>query len=211
MEQNGRIRLDEQALMLLQTLSLCPKSWKMLCLLELQKEKYNVQQLPLASEQKLPALEGSRSDMSYIFEHFTEFIKTPAEANAYGFWCSLIDGSFIPEIIMPIRYERVVKPIVLRQHSSLVVLQEKRKHLKAILKEFSNNLEQNTTFSLCNITLATALATLDYLGEISWHNQDFIHLYNWYLAIKSHPVFSVVLKQKCHGIVPNLTFTKKDF
>lgn len=202
--------------MLIQTLSLCPRSWKMLCLFEEYKIEYRAQQLPINCKLEFPIIDKYNSDFSYLFANLTKFASGENEAQIYGIWSSIIDCSIIPEIINQIRYERIIKPIVHREYSCLATLRAKRTQLKQKLKEISEYLSNNQWlsgkhFSICDITLATAIACMDYLGEIQWQDQDLQHLYNWYLKIKSRPSFQVVLEQKCSGVNPHANFAKIDF
>lgn len=202
--------------MLAKTLSLCPRSWKILLLLEEHKISYKTQQLELATRLQFPIIDQYTSDLSYIFAHFSKFNKSDEDAQFYGIWSSLLDCALIPEIIMPIRYERIIKPIVFREHPSMEILRQKRIQLKKQLKEISEYLMNSswlgaTPFSISDITLSTAIATMDYLGEINWQDPDFQDLYAWYLKTKSRPSFGVILEQRCQGVAPHTCFSKIDF
>ncbi len=202
--------------MLLQALSLCPRSWKLIFLLEELKIDYKLQNLALNSKNEFPILENHHSDFSYIFTNMSKIALTEEEKKFYGIWSSIIDCKLIPEIIMPIRYERSIKPIVFREHSCLSTLSKKRSELKTKLKEISEYLRNNQWlgpkhFSICDITLSTAIACMDYLGEIAWSDPELESLYTWYLKIKSRSSFKPILEQKCRGIKAHLNFQKIDF
>lgn len=175
-----------------------------------------MQILPLSAHEKFPSTDKHRSDMGYIFAHFDQFITSPSEAEQFGYWNNIVDGILIPEIIWPIRHERIIKPLVLREHSCLNRLKEKREQMRSVLQELAKYLNINGNiskngFSICDITLATAIATLDYLGEISWQNEEIKPLYDWYITVKCRPIFITILKQKCQGISAHSNFAKVDF
>lgn len=202
--------------MIVQALNLCPRSWKILLLLEEYKIEYKPQYLMPNTRLEFPIIGPYTSDLAYIFTNFNQFIKSQEEAQFYGIWLSIIDTALIPEIIMPIRHERIIKPIVFRQHSCLNTLMNKRGQLKKKLYEISEYLGNNqwlgpSYFSICDITLSTSIATMDYLGEITWHDAQLEHLYAWYLKIKSRAAFQIILKQKCHGMHAHNSFCKIDF
>lgn len=202
--------------MLLQALQLCPRSWKLICLFEENGINYQIKQLPLSTSLDFPTFNGFNSDLAYIFGQFTQFVQTEQEAKAYGIWTSIIDCTLIPTIISPIRYERVIKPIVLQKPTCLNTLKEKRLMLKLRLEEISNYLSSNQwlgqkNFSISDITLSTMIASMDYLGEISWNDKKLEHLYLWYLKIKSRRSFQPILEQRCSGIAPHTNFKKLDF
>ena len=85
--------------MLIKTIVLCPKSWKLLCLLEENKIEYQVKQLHINILDKWPTIGNYNSDLSYILANFDKFIKNEQCANMYGFWLNIVDCNLIPEII----------------------------------------------------------------------------------------------------------------
>lgn len=202
--------------MILNALVLCPKTWKMLFLLEEHKIEYKIQHLKLNTPEKWPTIDSYYSDLSFIFANFDQFILYPEMANSYGFWVNFVECTLIPEIIMQIRHERVIKPIIFREHPNLPLLKDIRAKLKNTLKNVSAYLKihkwlDQKQFGVSDITLGSALAILDYLGEISWHDENIKDLYNWYLTIKSRPSFAILLQQRCQGIAPHGNFMKIDF
>jgi glutathione S-transferase len=185
-------------------------------LLEEHAINYQLKQLPLSTSLDFPTFNGCNCDLAYIFSKFPQFIANDEEAKFYGTWASIIDCTLIPTIIWPIRYERVIKPIVLQKPTCLTTLKEKRDILKLRLQEISNYLKNNQwlgqkNFSICDITLSTAIASMDYLGEIPWNDQKLEHIYLWYLKVKSRPSFNKILEQRCGGIIASSNFKKLDF
>ncbi len=198
------------------SLILCPKTWKIFLLLEEHKIQYKIEHLNLNTFIKWPSIDKYHSDFSFILQHIETFAQSEKAKNMYGFWMNMIDFELIPQIIMQIRFQRVIRPIVLRETPCLNTLKIVRAELKENLKSISNYLSNNTwldqdNFGLSDITLSSALATLDYLGEINWKDIAIKELYNWYLKVKSRPSFNVLLEQKCQGISAHSNFYKKDF
>ena len=65
------------------------------------------------------------------------------------------------------------------------------------------------TFSLADITAASHISSLDYLGEINWNK--FQKMKNWYIIIKSKPSFRDILNDKIEGFKPSSHYTDLDF
>lgn len=64
-------------------------------------------------------------------------------------------------------------------------------------------------FSLADITAATQISSLDYLGEISWHKYKVLK--NWYMTIKSKIAFQHILQDKIEGFKPSSCYQELDF
>lgn|GEM_PF-3495949 len=209
-------KIEYNSLVILNALMLCPKTWKMLLLLEEHGIDYKIQHMKLNTPEKWPTIDNYHSDLSFIFANLEQFISSPEQANSYGFWMNFVECTLIPEIIMQIRHERVIKPIIFREYPNLPLLKDLRTKLKNTLKNVSAYLKlhkwlDQNNFGISDVTLASALAILDYLGEISWHDESISDLYAWYMKVKSRPTFQIVLQQRCQGIAPHGNFMKIDF
>ena len=64
-------------------------------------------------------------------------------------------------------------------------------------------------FSLADISAATQISCLDYLGEISW--SKYKKLKDWYLTIKSKIAFHSILRDKIEGFTPSKYYCEFDF
>lgn len=64
-------------------------------------------------------------------------------------------------------------------------------------------------FSLADITAATHLSSLDYLGEINW--SKYPRAKEWYVAIKSKLAFRNILEDKIVGFTPSKHYSALDF
>lgn len=64
-------------------------------------------------------------------------------------------------------------------------------------------------FSLADITAATQISSLDYLGEISWSKYKILK--DWYITIKSKIAFQSILKDKIEGFQPSKYYCELDF
>ena len=64
-------------------------------------------------------------------------------------------------------------------------------------------------FSLADITAASHLSIIDYLGDIPWDSYKNAKL--WYSKIKSRPSFKDILKDNIKGILPAKHYANLDF
>ena len=63
--------------------------------------------------------------------------------------------------------------------------------------------------SMADLTVASHISVLDYLGEVSWDNYPEMRI--WYSKIKSRPSFSSLLQDKIAGIIPAESYSNLDF
>lgn len=188
----------------------------MLFLLKEENIDFTICNLDLKSNESFQIIDEFKNDLSYIFTNFNKFFQSQKAINEFGFWFNEFECNFIPLIVLQIRFERVINPLVNRIPPNNEILKEKRKLLNKTLKKYSAYLGNNSWFvedyfSLADITLASAIAVLDYLGEVNWKNEDLKNLYYWYIKVKSRNSFSIILNQKCQGIAAHANFQKIDF
>lgn len=81
------------------------------------------------------------------------------------------------------------------------------KYIEFILKKRKWLAGEN--FSLADITAATQISSLDYLGEISWSKYKVLK--DWYITIKSKIAFQSILKDKIEGFKPSRYYCELDF
>lgn len=197
-------------------LILCPKSWKMLVLLTQHKIQYKEIIETFNTKLKFPLI-NNLSELSYIFLNEEKFFKTKKIKEDYGMWLNLIYADFIPNIVDPIKNERVFKPINKRIFPDVNFLNNKRKELREYLINFNKILNLNmflsSDFSIIDIMLISSLLVLEYLGEflIKENDLELENLYRWFIRIKSRIEFQSVLKQRCFGINPHANFLKLDY
>ncbi len=178
-----------------------------------QKQFYTVKNIFLKDETLNLKIDAFAENETYILKNFHTLFKTEDEIKSYSYFLYKISFYFIPEIVNVIRNERIIVPIVLRKIPDVNLINKKRIELKNFLHELSDYLNNHYWFSgncfgYCDIQVATALAVLDYLGEISWKTEAFKSLEIWYLNAKSRQSFQIILNQRCQGIMPHMNFDK---
>ena len=63
--------------------------------------------------------------------------------------------------------------------------------------------------SVADFAAASHLSVLDYFGDINWHHYNSVK--EWYSLIKSHKVFSEILRDRIANINPPEWYSKLDF
>lgn len=64
-------------------------------------------------------------------------------------------------------------------------------------------------FTLADVTAASHISVLDYLGEIPW--DEYPAVKEWYALVKSRPSFRNILKDKIPGFMPSRHYANLDF
>jgi glutathione S-transferase len=64
-------------------------------------------------------------------------------------------------------------------------------------------------FTVADISYASFLSCLDYLGEIQWGRIPVTK--KWYAKIKSRPTFRDILQEKIYTIPPSKNYKNLDF
>ncbi len=80
-------------------------------------------------------------------------------------------------------------------------------YIARLLAERSWLADDKITFA--DISCASHLSVLDYLGEINWDN--YVEVKDWYSLIKSRPSFSPLLQDSIPGFFPPKHYTDLDF
>lgn len=129
--------------------------------------------------------------------------------------CAWLEELFFPDTYMSIFYEKVLKNKV-EKGSSIQIeeVREGRKILKVYLAYLEHLVEKRNFlggafFSWADVSAASLLSCLDYLGEVPW--KSFPLSLEWYTKIKSRPAFRPFLTQEVSGIPPVAHYQLLDF
>jgi glutathione S-transferase len=127
---------------------------------------------------------------------------------------SWFDRIFYHDVYMTLFYERALKRAIQHEGPDTRVLKKGRallhKHMtyvNALADRYAYI--AGSSFSWADVTVASHLSCIDYLGEIAWG--EFPAAQEWYLKIKSRPGFRSFLMQSFPGMPPVSWYPLLDF
>jgi len=133
--------------------------------------------------------------------------------------CAWFDERFTPEVDAYILAEKVERAVLSQTEYNVGpadpdVLREGRANLAEHLIYLTALLEKRDwlagrRYSLGDISAASHLSCLDFLGEITW--RDYPVVKEWYQKIKSRPAFRGLLGDRQPGLRPPRHYTDLDF
>jgi glutathione S-transferase len=125
------------------------------------------------------------------------------------------DNKFYNEITKYILNERYLSRFLKSSHSpSSDVMRIARKNLEVHFKYVEFLLENRKylagdQISVADFSGASHISVLDYFGDINWNHFQLAK--EWYSLIKSHKIFSEVLKDRIPNLTPPEWYSKLDF
>lgn len=124
------------------------------------------------------------------------------------------DNKFYDEVYKNIAYEKIHKRFALGLAPDSRTLKTGLNNLNYHLEYISwladkNNFLAGDSFSLADISAASQLSIIDYLGDIPWEDHKSAKI--WYSKIKSRPSFKDILKDTIKGILPSKHYANLDF
>ena len=124
------------------------------------------------------------------------------------------DNKFQREVFQYIVGEKVYKRFSLRQPPDARRVQTGAHNLRFHLEYIDWIVERNgylteNGFSMADISAASQLSVIDYLGDVPWENYANAKL--WYSKVKSRQSFKEILNDRIKGIYPSNHYTNLDF
>lgn len=141
-----------------------------------------------------------------------ETIEKKAEIRRIQYW---FDEKFYHEVSKYILNERYFNRYLPgAQSPSSEILLVARRNLNIHLSYIEFLLETRKylagdQISVADFAAACQISVLDYFGDINW--QHYLPVKEWYSLIKSHKIFSEILKDKILNVTPPDYYTKLDF
>jgi glutathione S-transferase len=124
------------------------------------------------------------------------------------------EESFYQDVFFSVFFEKALKKRVGKGSPDTACIKEGLHQLTEYMTIIENLCEQNhflagRRFSWADISAATQLSCIDYLGHISWMNYPFSK--EWYMKIKSRPSFRSFLCESFPGIPAGPHYSLLDF
>lgn len=129
-------------------------------------------------------------------------------------YSEFFDTKFYMEVTKPLLDERVYTFYRKKRLSNIDVIKLARINLEQYLRFIEDLLQKRDyivghRFSLADLSLATQISSLDYLGEIDWQQHKILK--DWYAPIKSKPAFRDILYDTIPEFRPSNWYRELDF
>lgn len=156
-----------------------------------------------------------------IFEYIEEKFPSPnllkgdlsekAEIRRIVGW---FDDKFHNDVTSNLLYEKINKKLSKDGQPDSSNIKKGSSNIKFHLDYFDWLLEKRkwlagNYMTIADITAASHLSVLDYLGDVDWNRSDFVK--NWYYKVKSRPSFRSILSDTIPGFIPSDHYNDLDF
>lgn len=174
-------------------------------------------EVPVLKDLGQTVLADSAAIIEYLEEAYPEFplmkgtLLGRAEIRRLNGW---FDHKFNQEVTACIVFEKVFKRLYGKGQPDTQTIRLGLSNLTHHLSYIDWLIERRNwlagdAFSLADITAASHLSTLDYLGHIAWDKHP--EAKEWYARIKSRPSFRELLNDNVPGIIPAAHYRDLDF
>ena len=124
------------------------------------------------------------------------------------------DDKFAKEVMSKLIYEKIFKNFSSLGAPDSNVIQEGVRNLRNHMQYICFLIEKRKwlagdDFSLADITAASFISTIDYIGDIAW--EDYREAKTWYVRIKSRKSFKPILEEKIANFPPVGHYSNLDF
>ncbi len=129
-------------------------------------------------------------------------------------YSELFDTKFYNEVSRPILEERVYAVYRKSSTPNVDIIKIARSNCEQYIKYVENILQKRDyiacqTFSMADLSFASHISSLDYLGEINWQKCPILK--EWYMTIKSKPAFRDILYDVIPYFQPSSWYRELDF
>jgi glutathione S-transferase len=173
--------------------------------------------VPVLTEENGLVLADSYAICEYLDEAYPEMpllgrtLGERAEVRRLVAW---FDGKFAREVTANLLYEKQMKRLMGRGNPDAGALRAGYANLKPHLDYLGWLAETRlwlagSSLSLADLTAASHLSALDYIGDIDWSLNDAAK--DWYARVKSRPGFRPLLADRVSGVNPPPHYADLDF
>jgi glutathione S-transferase len=159
----------------------------------------------------------ARAILEHLEERHPDYALLPddaagrAEARRLLAW---FERKFTDEVNGFLLHEKMEKRLLGLGAPELAALRRGRDALRQHLRMMEELLGTRdwlagAAFGLADIAAASHLSVIDYLGEVPW--DDFAHVRQWYVRVKSRPSFRPLLADRLPGLPPSAHYDDLDF
>lgn len=176
--------------------------------------------MPVFVEMDGTRIEGVWAILDHLEHHYGDHPLAPADDAARRGalrWVDWAMGPFHEQVTQRIVYEKAAPKYTgagFSRAPDMNVIRAGREELKTALAAIGKAAETNGNLAcrettLGDLAVAAHLSTLDYFGEVPWH--DFAAANEWYVRMKSRPAFRSILSDRVPGQPPVSHYAELDF
>ncbi|MCI5049940.1 MAG: glutathione S-transferase family protein [Rickettsiales bacterium] len=174
-------------------------------------------EVPVLMDEKALTLCGAYSICEYLEEAFKEVRLMgyrPEESAEIRRLVEWFDVKFEKEVTNNILFEKVYRRLMGYGEPSSEAIRAGKKNLSFHM-DYLNYLLNDRNWlageyiTLADITAASQLSALDYLGDVDWEGRPCVK--DWYALIKSRPSFREILEDRITGFRPPSHYMDPDF
>lgn len=184
------------------------------------EELYNINPagtVPVLNDVNEIIIAGDHAIVEYLEEAYPgrsligEDIYQRAEARRLMDWFDIL---FNEDVTLKIVYEKALKRHFGRGHPEPGTIRVGHANLSRHLDYIEKLIDQRNwlagdQFSVADISAASHLSCLDFLGEVPWERHVLVK--EWYMRIKSRPSFRSLLNDNIAGMAPPAHYANLDF
>lgn len=128
--------------------------------------------------------------------------------------CERFNTFFFADVSWKIIYEKVLKSAEGGRSPDSSAIRSAIGKIKQYMDEVAwlidrRNWLAGNNFSFADITAASHISCIDYLGAITWNNYETAK--EWYMRVKCRPSFQPLLNDRVAGVQPSATYSLFDF
>ena len=176
--------------------------------------------LPVLTDINGTTISGVAAIVDYLEEAYPEHnmvgndLLQRAEARQIAYWFLF---NFYQEVYYPVMDEKIIKRFKSKSMSAPnpSIIRNALYKMPKFLDYITQLLDRRSwlagrDYSIADISAASFISVLDYLGTLKWTNYDNV-LQTWYLRIKSRRSFSQLLTDTISTIPPSVNYSKLDY
>lgn len=174
-------------------------------------------EVPVLMTEKNQAIVSAYAIAEYLDETYPEvqfFGNSPTERAEVRRLVDWFDGKFDREVTQLVLFEKLYKRLLGYGEPSSEAIRAGKKNILYHL-DYVAHLLQNRNWlageylTLADISAASHLSSLDYLGDVPW--EQYPSVKEWYALIKCRPAFRELLEDRVQGFRPPDHYTDPDF
>lgn len=168
----------------------------------------------VTENRKHPHVSGASPILLYLEENKLIPILSFSEKYEVTRICERFNTFFFADVSWKIIYEKVLKSLDGGRSPDSSAIRSAVGKIKKYMDEVAwlvdrRNWLAGNNFSFADMTVASHISCIDYLGCIDWNNYESAK--EWYMRVKCRPSFQPLLNDRVAGVPPSVIYSLFDF